>query len=133
MEFITPDNGKSYNRCHFWSNFEIANLNFWRNSSYNAYFNHLDRAGGFFYERWGDAPVHTIAAVMFLKPEQIHFFNDIGYYHIPFTHCPIEDEFRQKCHCSPHDSFDWKDHSCTKRWFKTAGNKLPEHHAKYAG
>lgn len=43
------------------------------------YFNYLDKAGGFFYERWGDAPVHSIAAALFLKKEELHFFNEIGY------------------------------------------------------
>jgi len=46
-----------------------------------AYFEHLDKAGGFFYERWGDAPVHSIAASLFLPRSQIHFFNDIAYVH----------------------------------------------------
>ena len=29
-KFITDNNGDSYNLCHFWSNFEIADLDFWR-------------------------------------------------------------------------------------------------------
>lgn len=43
------------------------------------YFEHLDKAGGFFYERWGDAPVHSIAASLFLPKDQIHFFDDIAF------------------------------------------------------
>ena len=42
------------------------------------FFEHLDKKGGFYYERWGDAPVHSIGAALFAKKEQIHFFNDIG-------------------------------------------------------
>lgn len=45
-----------YNLCHFWSNFEIASLDFYRSDTYRRYFDHLDKTGGFFYERWGDAP-----------------------------------------------------------------------------
>lgn len=48
---------EGYSTCHFWSNFEIGDMDFWRSKPYQDYFNHLDRAGGFFYERWGDAPV----------------------------------------------------------------------------
>lgn len=48
------------------------------------YFEHLDKAGGFYYERWGDAPVHSIAAALFARKDQIHFFQDIGYRHEPF-------------------------------------------------
>ncbi|KAF5566794.1 mannosyltransferase involved in n-linked O-linked glycosylation [Fusarium napiforme] len=54
MDFLSDDNGATYNKCHFWSNFEIGDLNFFRSQKYIDYFNHLDQAGGFFYERWGD-------------------------------------------------------------------------------
>lgn len=63
--------GGEYNNCQFFSNFEIGSLRFWRGDddddyydgkkggtkgAHEKYFNHLDRTGGFFYERWGDAP-----------------------------------------------------------------------------
>ncbi|KAJ1588959.1 hypothetical protein NDA15_000889 [Ustilago hordei] len=48
--------------CHMWSNYEVGDLRFWRSKQYLDYFDFLDKAGGFFYERWGDAPVHSIAA-----------------------------------------------------------------------
>jgi alpha 1,2-mannosyltransferase len=44
-------------RCHYWSNFEIADLRWFRSPEYIAYFDYLDKVGGFYYERWGDAPV----------------------------------------------------------------------------
>lgn len=71
-----PENYKEangYSTCHFWSNFEIADMNFWRSSAYEEYFEHLDRAGGFFYERWGDAPVHSIALGLFEDSRKIHW------------------------------------------------------------
>ncbi|KAI9860936.1 MAG: hypothetical protein M1813_005615 [Trichoglossum hirsutum] len=63
-----------YSTCHFWSNFEIADLDFWRSQAYEDYFNHLDRAGGFFYERWGDAPVHSIAVGLFEDSSKVHWY-----------------------------------------------------------
>jgi len=33
-----------------WSNFEIADMDFWRSEAYAAFFNYLDRSGGFYYE-----------------------------------------------------------------------------------
>lgn len=33
-----------------WSNFEIADMDFWRGEAYTAFFNYLDRTGGFYYE-----------------------------------------------------------------------------------
>jgi mannosyltransferase len=63
-----------YSTCHFWSNFEIADMEFWRSKAYEDYFEHLDRAGGFFYERWGDAPVHSIALGLFEDASKIHWY-----------------------------------------------------------
>ncbi|KAL8918870.1 MAG: hypothetical protein Q9208_007127 [Pyrenodesmia sp. 3 TL-2023] len=119
MEFLSDDKGETYNHCHFWSNFEIGNLDWLRSQAYTDYFNRLDKDGGFFYERWGDAPVHSIAAGLLLKKEEIHFFNDIAYYHVPFTHCPTGEQFKldHKCSCNPKDNFDWKGYSCTSKFF----------------
>ncbi|KAI8997406.1 nucleotide-diphospho-sugar transferase [Pilobolus umbonatus] len=105
MDFISDFSGIDYNLCHFWSNFEIGDLNFFRSPEYTAYFDYLDKAGGFFYERWGDAPVHSIAVSLFLNKSQVHFFDDIGYKHDPFMHCPSARELQKKCHCNAEESF----------------------------
>ncbi|ODV91725.1 glycosyltransferase family 15 protein [Tortispora caseinolytica NRRL Y-17796] len=81
-------NGERYNMCHFWSNFEIARLDFFRSKEYNDYFEALDLSGGFWNERWGDAPVHSLATGLFLSPSQVHYFRDIGYRHTTIQHCP---------------------------------------------
>lgn len=49
-----------------------------------------------------------------LKKEEIHFWDDIAYYHVPFTHCPSDEKKRLdlRCSCQPKDNFDWKDYSC---------------------
>ena len=67
------EKANGYSTCHFWSNFEIADMEFWRGEAYERYFEHLDRAGGFFYERWGDAPVHSIALGLFEDRSRIHW------------------------------------------------------------
>ncbi|OGM49614.1 glycolipid 2-alpha-mannosyltransferase [Aspergillus bombycis] len=127
MEFLSDDGGKTYNKCHFWSNFEIGHLEWLRSKEYLDYFESLDRDGGFFYERWGDAPVHSIAAGLLLEKQQVHFFNEIAYYHVPFTHCPTGEQLRLdlKCHCNPSDNFDWKGYSCTSRFFHVNNMKKP--------
>lgn len=111
------------------------------------FFDHLDKQGGFFYERWGDAPVHSIAASLFLAKDEIHFFDDIAYFHSPFEHCPMTEERRTdlNCNCSPEDpsSADWVDYSCeysmslawfaanygigTSPWLQLNGLPIPEH------
>jgi len=119
MGFISDDGGLTYNRCHFWSNFEIGDLDLWRSEGYMKFFEFLDSKGGFYYERWGDAPVHSIGAALFAKKEQIHFFNDIGYRHNPFQHCPQgEAHSKGKCWCNPSDNFDYEWYSCLARYDK---------------
>ena len=50
---IDPDEmeGESYNMCHFWSNFEIARLDWFRSKEYEDFFQMMDRSGGFWMER----------------------------------------------------------------------------------
>ncbi|KAK7030874.1 hypothetical protein VNI00_013984 [Paramarasmius palmivorus] len=118
MGFMSENNGDSYNLCHFWSNFEIADMNFWRGEAYTKFFEYLDSKGGFYYERWGDAPVHSIAAALFARKDQIHFFDDIGYEHNPYTHCPKSEEswIRGRCGCDRKRSFDYDGYSCLSKW-----------------
>jgi len=118
MDYLSDNGGDSYNLCHFWSNFEIASMDFWRGPAYSAFFEHLDAAGGFYYERWGDAPVHSIAVALFARKDQIHFFNEIGYEHNPYTHCPRGTDAweRGHCACNPDRSFDYDGYSCMRQW-----------------
>ncbi|KAI7883542.1 glycosyl transferase [Lichtheimia hyalospora FSU 10163] len=116
LPWITDDGYLTYNGCHFWSNFEIGSLDFLRSKKYVDYFEHLDQTGGFFYERWGDAPVHSLAVAMMLRKDEVHFFNDIGYMHNPLMHCPIEPYLQSKCHCNARENFDWEEWSCATRY-----------------
>lgn len=43
--------GEKYNMCHFWSNFEIARLSWFRSKEYEDFFEMMDRSGGFWMER----------------------------------------------------------------------------------
>ncbi|KAH6918568.1 glycosyltransferase family 15 protein [Coprinopsis sp. MPI-PUGE-AT-0042] len=117
MQFLSDDGGKTYNRCHFWSNFEIADLELWRGEAYSKFFDFLDKEGGFYYERWGDAPVHSIGAALFAKKDEIYFFNDVGYRHEPFQHCPQGDAHKKgKCWCDESNNFDYEWYSCLNKY-----------------
>ncbi|KAF2278660.1 glycosyl transferase [Westerdykella ornata] len=87
--------GEKYNMCHFWSNFEIASLEWLRSKEYNDFFEMMDRSGGFWMERWGDAPIHSLAAGALLSPKDIHYFRDFGYRHTTIQHCPANAPNRQ--------------------------------------
>ncbi|SCU99715.1 LAME_0G05028g1_1 [Lachancea meyersii CBS 8951] len=116
-----------YNLCHFWSNFEIGDLSFFRSERYLRYFEHLDRKGGFYLERWGDAPVHSIAVALLLRQDEVIHFDELGYYHIPFGTCPTAHNImlQQRCACDPgaDSNIDIKAHSCLNRWWKMGGGK----------
>lgn len=103
--------GEKYNMCHFWSNFEIARLDWFRSKEYNDFFEMMDHSGGFWMERvnifyprcfaytdisqWGDAPIHSLAAGALLAPSDIHYFRDFGYRHTTIQHCPANAPARQ--------------------------------------
>ncbi|QPG72830.1 hypothetical protein FOA43_000132 [Brettanomyces nanus] len=113
---IDPKNGQ-YNHCHFWTNFEIGNLNVFRSKEYNQIFNELDKSNGFYYERWGDAPVRSLILSMILVKGKIKRFDEIGYTHPPYTQCPQEEGFRvsNRCSCNPDTDF-------TSKWFSCSGH-----------
>ncbi|KAH9475579.1 O-glycoside alpha-1,2-mannosyltransferase-like protein 3 [Psilocybe cubensis] len=62
-----------------YNNFEISHRSVWESSLYTKFFDHLEKAGGFFYERWGDSPVHSYGLAMSLRKDQIVQFDDLGY------------------------------------------------------
>ncbi|GAV55046.1 hypothetical protein ZYGR_0AS03690 [Zygosaccharomyces rouxii] len=133
LKFISEDNGESYNLCHFWSNFEIANLNLWRSPAYREYFKYLDDTGSFFYERWGDAPVHSIAASLFLPKDMIHYFSDVGYYHMPYNNCPLDkDVFKENnCECDQDEDFTFHSYACGVQYYDAQGLTKPANWEKY--
>ncbi|CAO1601033.1 putative mannosyltransferase ktr4 [Xanthoria calcicola] len=118
------EKANGYSTCHFWSNFEIADMEFFRSRAYEDYFNHLDRAGGFFYERWGDAPVHSIALGLFEDKSKIHWFRDIGYQHIPYFNCPNSPKCSgcKKGLFTDGEDFLYKE-DCRPNWFKYVGKE----------
>ena len=94
--------GDVWNMCHFWSNFEIADMDFFRSEAYRDMFDFLDKDGGFYYERWGDAPVHSLAAAVLLEPWELHHFSDVGYVHGGLQYCPPKREGERErlgCEC----------------------------------
>lgn len=120
LEFVTDDDGNTFNMCHFWSNFEIGDLDFFRLKQYQTFFNHLDRAGGIYYSRWGDAPIHSIGVTMLLLRTEILYLGDTGYNHMPNRDCPRDAVIREKkrCTCDPKDEHSWSKWSCIPRWYE---------------
>ncbi|KAH3663761.1 hypothetical protein OGAPHI_005163 [Ogataea philodendri] len=106
-----------YSTCHFWSNFEIADMDFYRSKPYSDWVSYLDSTGGFYYERWGDAPVHSVGVGLFEDRDKIHWFRDIGYKHQPYTlcsNCPT----CSKCKTAEFTYDHLKDQNCLANWWK---------------
>lgn len=136
-EFVTTSILKNYNTCHFWTNFEITDMDWLRSEAYMSLFNYLDRVGGFYYERWGDAPIRSIAVSLFAPADKVHFFNEIGYYHKPFGHCPYnQGPLELKCDCEVKDGefkdeyFDYTKNSCLRNYFKAKGRTFRDENPK---
>ena len=70
----------------YYNNFEISRLSLWLSGDYQRFINYIDRLGGIYYHRWGDAPIKSIAVAMFVPRRRTHHFNDIGYHHQFFHH-----------------------------------------------
>lgn len=127
--------GYDYNWGHFWTNFEIARVDVFTSDAYKQYYDYLDRLGGFWRERWGDAPVRLLALAMLLRMEEIHYFRDIGYRHLDMIHCPLNDDgsgfpSRVGCNCKcpwNHQDLEDREKYMYKRWRLAAssGYRVP--------
>ena len=69
----------------FYNNFEISHRSVWLDKGMAAWLDHIDRLGGIYYHRWGDAPIHTLGVAMFVPLRQVYRFSGIGYSHWPFV------------------------------------------------
>ncbi|ODV62338.1 glycosyltransferase family 15 protein [Ascoidea rubescens DSM 1968] len=127
FEFLTDDNGETFNMCHFWSNFEIADMDFYREEAYSKFFEFIDKSGGFFYERWGDAPIHSMAVSIFLNKDKLHYFDNFGYYHPPNGQCPrsFEERLKRRCDCDGKRDYNWSQISCIPLYFELNGLEKP--------
>lgn len=116
LSFFINENG-TYNGCHFWSSFEIARVDLWNNQIFKNYFDFLDNLGGFFYEQWRDAPVHSLFIGMTLRKDQVHHFNDIGYSQSPYQHCSTEGDLANICKCNDSDGIRLNTpKGCISKW-----------------
>lgn len=115
---------EEYNLCHFWTNFEIARTDLFMSPEYQEYFEYLEKSGGFWKERWGDAPVHSIAVAMLLDRKELHYFRDIGYQHTTIMHCPYNAPGKQLPYVPAHPLEDKQ----TKKqpWYKFFAKNKPD-------
>ncbi|GAA6013073.1 hypothetical protein JCM10207_006162 [Rhodosporidiobolus poonsookiae] len=113
--FVSDDGGKTYSLNMYYNNFEIVHRSFLESEPYQAYTQYLDEAKGFYRERWGDAPVRTLALAHFLPADQTHSFANVtGYKHGSYAFvCPD----LPWCSCDPKKS----KHNGNRPWVEIRG------------
>lgn len=80
MGQLLDENG-AWNYLYYYNNFEICSLAFSRSAAYTDYFEYIDKLGGIYKNRWGDAPIRTLAVSMLAPPEKVHQFTNVPYAH----------------------------------------------------
>lgn len=127
-EFITDDGGETFNMCHFWSNFEVGDMDFYRSQTYEDFFAWIDYSGGIYYERWGDAPIHTMAMSLLLDKDKLYYVDNTGYFHNPNGQCPRDRETldRLNCDCASEFDYNWLPESCIPLYFEINNMTRPK-------
>ena len=66
----------------YYNNFEVSALSLWRSTDYQHYIEYVDSFGRHLLsDRWGDAPIKSLAVALFVPSTKIHQFRDIVYKH----------------------------------------------------
>ena len=69
----------------YYNNFEVFALSIFKSPEYVDFISYLDRLGGIFYHRWGDAPIKSLALSMLVPRNKTHHFTQIAYKHGNFV------------------------------------------------
>ena len=72
---------ESWNMEVYYTNFEIYDMDFFRDAKYQSYFNYLDSTGNIFYRRWGDHCIRYLGLSMFADSKDIWCIKDFCYQH----------------------------------------------------
>jgi len=84
---VLENNETDYNSQHYWNNFEICDIHWFRSELVYNYLNMIDKSGGIYLYRWGDAPIHSLAVFIFAHISQTYWYESIGYSHSEWWHC----------------------------------------------
>jgi alpha 1,2-mannosyltransferase len=74
----------AWDRDIFYNNFFVTRVGFWMQPHVQSFLRFLDRTGGMYELRHGDAPIHTIAVELFAHPAEVYKMQDFTYEHARF-------------------------------------------------
>ncbi|KAI8070421.1 nucleotide-diphospho-sugar transferase [Gongronella butleri] len=111
-----------WNTCHMWTYMQIVSTKYMQDKRYQDWFDHVEKSGGIFYERWGDHVIQTFGAAMTMLRDKVHFWDKICY-RVPdyATHCTNTTELAKIGTCNPSRNYDYGSGSCLWQW-DLAGN-----------
>ncbi|EPZ34643.1 nucleotide-diphospho-sugar transferase [Rozella allomycis CSF55] len=92
---LIRNDDKSYNLCHFWTNFEIMHIPSFQSISYKEFSDFVDATGLIYTSRLSDGPIRTIGVMRNFKTNEIAHLSDFGYIHTSHSFCPVLD----RCYC----------------------------------
>lgn len=72
----------------FYNNFEVLDMQFWRNHpGIRKWIRHVDASGHIYASRWGDAPLRWLAVTMYIPWSRAHWFSpeEFLYQHYKWT------------------------------------------------
>ncbi len=129
LSLISDDNGNTHNGCYFLSNFQLVNLDLFKNSKYQEIFNYLDKKGGFFNNLWTNDLIHSILSILLINNKfNFTFFEDFGYRFEELHTCPFNLNLRlkNKCFCDyPNSDITFTTRSCISRFYNIMDYDLP--------
>lgn len=65
----------------FYTNFELGKTSWFMSSDYMNFYDYLDKTGGFFTKRWGDAPIKYLAVNLLMSSQNIIPVRGFTYQH----------------------------------------------------
>jgi hypothetical protein len=68
-------------RLMFYTNFELGKVSWFLTSGYMRFYNELDKTGGFYTKRWGDAPIKFLGINLLMEPKHIIPVHGFTYQH----------------------------------------------------
>jgi hypothetical protein len=65
----------------FYTNFELGKVSWFLTSEYMRFYNELDKTGGFYTKRWGDAPIKFLGINLLMESKHIIPVHGFTYQH----------------------------------------------------
>ena len=115
-DLISSKNKKQFQKWKeglvIYNNFELSRVSIWKSQLWINYIESIERSGGIYLKRWGDAPIHTIFVLLGVPLSRMHAFVDIAYRHDPFANQtasglpkPKSNPFAQRETCVYYDQW----------------------------